>query len=76
MAAKAAKKLMESIRRLIKKKLPDQLGLPFGLWTREAVGQLIFEKFGISLSRWQVGRYLKSWGKADSQSVRTKTCKS
>ena len=50
------------VRRLVKDKLPDQLKLPYGLWTREAVQQLIFEKYGIELSRWQVGRYLKSWG--------------
>jgi len=48
--------------RLIKEKLPNQLKLPFGLWTREAVQQLIIEKYGIALSRWQVVRYLKSWG--------------
>lgn len=50
------------VRRLIKDKLPDQLKLPFGLWTREAVKQLILEKYDIELSRWQIGRYLKSWG--------------
>lgn len=50
------------IRRLVKDRLPDQLKLPYGLWTREAVQQLILEKYGIELSRWQVGRYLKSWG--------------
>jgi transposase len=50
------------VRQLIKEKLPDQLKLPFGLWTREAVQHLIVEKFGIELSRWQVGRYLKLWG--------------
>ena len=50
------------IRELIKDKLPDQLKLPFGLWTREAVQGLIERRFGIILSRWQVGRYLKSWG--------------
>ncbi len=50
------------VRRLIKEKMPDQLKLPFGLWTREAVQQLIVDKYGIELSRWQVGRYLKSWG--------------
>jgi transposase len=50
------------VRRLIKDKLPDQIKLPFGLWTREAVQQLILTRFGIELSRWQVGRYLKSWG--------------
>ena len=51
-----------TVRKLIKEKLPDQLKLPFGLWTREAVQRLIREKFDIELSRWQVGRYLKSWG--------------
>lgn len=50
------------VRQLIKDKLPDQLKLPYGLWTREAVQQLILVRFGIELSRWQVGRYLKSWG--------------
>jgi transposase len=50
------------VRQLIKDKLPDQLKLPYGLWTREAVQQLILIKFGVELSRWQVGRYLKSWG--------------
>ena len=50
------------VRQLIKDKLPDQLKLPFGLWTREAVKQLIADRYGIKLSRWQVGRYLKSWG--------------
>jgi len=50
------------VRQLIKEKLPDQLKLPYGLWTREAVQQLILSRYGIELSRWQVGRYLKSWG--------------
>jgi len=50
------------IRRLVKEKMPEQLKLSFGLWTREAVQQLILEKYEVSLSRWQVGRYLKSWG--------------
>lgn len=50
------------VRRLIKEKMPDQLKLPFGLWTREAVQQLILDKYSIELSRWQVGRYLESWG--------------
>lgn len=50
------------VRGLIKDKLPDQLKLPYGLWTREAVQGLIFKKYGIELSRWQVGRYLKAWG--------------
>lgn len=55
-------KTAAEVRKLIKDKLPDQLKLPFGLWTREAVQQLILDRYGIELSRWQVGRYLKSWG--------------
>lgn len=50
------------IKRLIKDKLPDELKLSYGLWTRDAVQQLIEKKYGVELSRWQVGRYLKSWG--------------
>jgi transposase len=50
------------VRQLVKDKMPEQLKLSFGLWTREAVQQLILVRYGISLSHWQVGRYLKSWG--------------
>jgi transposase len=41
---------------------PDQLKLPFYLWTREAVADLIERKFAMRLSVWTVGRYLKRWG--------------
>lgn len=58
------------IRRLIKDKLPDQLKLPFGLWTREAVSELIARKYDIELSRWQVGRYLKSWGYTSQKPIK------
>jgi len=63
-------KQADEIRRLIKDKLPDQLKLPYGLWTREAVQQLICDKYGIELSRWQVGRYLKSWGYTPQKPIR------
>jgi len=36
--------------------------MPFALWTREAVRQLIERKFGLKLSVWTVGRYLRRWG--------------
>src|SRR4030067_104459 len=39
-----------------------ELNLPFYLWTREAVGRLIEDRFGIPLSVWTVGRYLAQWG--------------
>ena len=51
-----------TIVRLIEDRHPEQLHLPFALWTRDAVAQLIRERFGIDLSVWTVGRYLKRWG--------------
>jgi transposase len=51
-----------TIVRLIEDRCPDQLHLPFALWTREAVGQLIARRFGIHMSVWTVGRYLRGWG--------------
>jgi len=51
-----------TIVRLITDKLPDQLKLPFALWTREAVQQLIWQRVQIEISIWTVGRYLKRWG--------------
>ena len=50
------------IRRLIADKCPDQLKLPFALWTREAVAELIERETGIRLSRQAVSVYLKRWG--------------
>jgi transposase len=49
---------------------PDQLKLPFCLWTREAVAQLIEDRFGIRLSVWTVGRYLAKWGFTPQKPVR------
>jgi transposase len=50
------------IARSVVERHPDQLKLPFYLWTREAVSQMIERRFGIVLSPWTVGRYLKRWG--------------
>lgn len=46
----------------IRDRTPDQLKLPFMLWTREAVVQLIWKRFGVRVSVWTAGRYLKEWG--------------
>jgi transposase len=51
-----------AVVRVVTDKNPDQLHLPFYLWTREAVQSLILRKYKIRLSRWTVGRYLKRWG--------------
>ncbi len=49
---------------------PEQLKLPFYLWTREAVAQLIENRFGHRLSVWTVGRYLARWGFTPQKPVR------
>lgn len=41
---------------------PEQMKMPFALWTREAIQSLIMERFKIDMERRQVGRYLKRWG--------------
>jgi len=55
---------------LIKDSCPDQLSMPFYLWTRESVGALIKSKFGISISKWTVGRYLTKWGFSSQKPAR------
>lgn len=57
-------------KRLIRDHCPDQLKLPFMLWTREAVCELLSERFGLSVSVWTAGRYLKSWGFTPQKPVR------
>jgi transposase len=50
--------------------LPDQLGLPFFLWTREAVASLVYKFFRRRLSVWSIGRLLKSWGLTPQKPIR------
>lgn len=47
--------------RLIADRCPDQIKLPFALWTREAVRDLIAQRWGVHVSVWTVGRYLRRW---------------
>ena len=49
-------------RTLIANKLPDQLQLPFALWTRKAVAQLLEARYGLKLPVRTMGEYLKRWG--------------
>jgi transposase len=59
-----------TVVKLVTDRCPDQLRLPFALWTREAVGQLIAQRFGIEVSVWTVGRYLADWGLTPQKPVR------
>jgi transposase len=47
---------------LVRDATPDQLGLPGFLWTRDAVAELIGQRYGLLLARTTVGGYLRGWG--------------
>src|SRR3954462_2046753 len=52
----------EGLRSLIARGCPDQYGLSFALWTRQAVRALIARETGVWLSLSVVGDYLRGWG--------------
>src|SRR5215510_2180792 len=41
---------------------PQQMKLPFALWSRPAIKALVKERFGIEMQDRLVGKYLKRWG--------------
>ncbi|MCC5790161.1 MAG: IS630 family transposase [Opitutales bacterium] len=51
-----------AIQRAITDKTPDQLKMPFALWTRQAIGELIQRRYEIKLPVRTLGEYLKRWG--------------
>jgi len=52
----------KEIRKSIEDKTPDQLKMPYVLWTREAVRELIEQKYSIRIAIRTVGKYLALWG--------------
>ena len=58
-----------AVRRIVGR-CPDQLRLPFALWTREAVQMLLEREFGLEVSVWTVGRYLRVWGLTPQKPLR------
>ncbi len=50
------------VQRLIRDRTPDQLKMVYALWTRQAVAELIRERYGIKLAVRTMGLYLGRWG--------------
>ena len=61
------------LRGLITRGCPDQFGLSFALWTRQAVRALIARETGVWLSLSVVGRYLRGWGFTAQRPMRRAT---
>ena len=55
---------------LLRDRHPEQLKLPFVLWTADAVRQLILRKFKVRVSARTVRRYLSRWGFTPQKPVR------
>ena len=53
---------MESVRRSVLARYPDEVGIPGLLWTWRSVQALAFRSCQSEMSRWTVARYLKEWG--------------
>jgi transposase len=47
---------------LVRDSTPEQLGLAGFLWTRDAVAELLAQRYGVWLARTTVGGYLRGWG--------------
>ena len=50
------------IQNMILDTMPDQLKLPYALWTRKAVKELALREFGVELAINTMGDYLRKWG--------------
>lgn len=51
-----------AVQKLLVDKTPDQLKLPFALWTRDAVRLAIYQRYRIDLPLRTISDYLKRWG--------------
>lgn len=51
----------KEIQKAICDNLPNELGLPFYLWTRIAIQQLIKNRWGVDIPVRTIGEYLKRW---------------
>src|ERR687886_2444033 len=51
-----------AMRTLICTRTPDELGLPFALWSRAAVQALVAQRCGVRLAIRTTGTYLARWG--------------
>jgi len=59
-----------AVQKTIQDRTPDQLKMPFALWTRQAVQELIKRQHGIEMPIRTVGEYLMRWGFTPQKPIR------
>jgi transposase len=67
---KLSPKQADKIKAIVVGKMPDQIKLPFYLWTRQAVAALIKRQYGVQMTPASVGNYLAAWGLTAQKPVR------
>jgi transposase len=60
--AALSERQQQEVITLVRQTTPDELGLPGFLWTRDAVAELIAQRYSVWLARTTAGRYLRGWG--------------
>lgn len=65
-----AKEQEQTVKKLLVDKTPDQIKLPFALWTREAIRLAIKQRCGIDMPLRTITDYLKRWGFTPQKPVR------
>ncbi|MGF6971602.1 transposase [Paraburkholderia sp. JPY465] len=50
------------VQKIIRDRTPDQLKMPYALWTRQSVAEVIEQRFGIRVPVRTMGLYLSRWG--------------
>lgn len=60
----------KALQKMLIENHPDQLKLPYALWTRKAVQELILLQFSIEMPIRTVGDYLKRWGFTPQKPIR------
>jgi transposase len=60
--AALSERQQQEVITLVRETTPDELGLAGFLWTRDAVAELIAQRYGVWLARTTAGRYLRGWG--------------
>jgi hypothetical protein len=59
-----------AVRDLICRNTPDELDLPFALWSRAAVQELVLRRCGVRLAVRSMGTYLARWGSTAQKPLR------